>query len=76
MATDASAHAHLRAKRSLTSYVMPLIAALLILGLIFLLAKNIQHEGFSYFATTSSVKGRNNEESFADDTNYDDAQFS
>jgi hypothetical protein len=32
--------------------------------------------GFSYFATTSSVKGRNNEESFADDTNFDDAQFS
>jgi hypothetical protein len=32
--------------------------------------------GFSYFATTSSVKGRNNEESFAEDTNFDDAQFS
>ena len=32
---------------------MPLLAALLILGLIFLLAKNIQHEGFSYFATIS-----------------------
>jgi hypothetical protein len=32
--------------------------------------------GFSYFATTSSVRGRNNAESFAEDTNYDDAQFS
>jgi hypothetical protein len=32
--------------------------------------------GFSYFATTSSVKGRNNEASFAEDTNYDEAQFS
>jgi hypothetical protein len=53
VATDASAHAPLRAKRSLTSYVMPLFAALLILGLIFLLAKNIQHAGFAYFATIS-----------------------
>ena len=34
---------------------MPLLAALLILGLIFLLAKNIQHEGFSYFATISFI---------------------
>ncbi len=32
--------------------------------------------GFSYFATTSSVKGRNNAESFAEDTNFDDTQFS
>ena len=32
--------------------------------------------GFSYFATTSSVKGRSNEESFADDTNFDDTPFS
>ena len=32
--------------------------------------------GFSYFATTSSVKGRNDAESFAEDTNFDDAQFS
>jgi hypothetical protein len=32
--------------------------------------------GFSYFATTSSVKGRNNAESFAEDTNFGDAQFS
>jgi hypothetical protein len=32
--------------------------------------------GVSYFATTSSVKGRNNTESFAEDTNFDDAQFS
>src|SRR5512133_2013483 len=34
---------------------MPLIAALLILGLIFLLAKNIQHEGFAYFASISFI---------------------
>jgi hypothetical protein len=32
--------------------------------------------GFSYFATTSSVKGRNDEAAFAEDTNFDDAQFS
>jgi len=32
--------------------------------------------GLSYFATTSSVKGRSSEESFADDTNFDDAPFS
>jgi opacity protein-like surface antigen len=32
--------------------------------------------GFSYFATTSSVKGRSNDESFADDTNFDDTPFS
>jgi branched-chain amino acid transport system permease protein len=34
---------------------MPLLAALLILGVIFLLAKNIQHDGFSYFATISFI---------------------
>jgi opacity protein-like surface antigen len=32
--------------------------------------------GFSYFATTSSVSGRSNDESFADDTNFDDTPFS
>lgn len=32
--------------------------------------------GFSYFATTSSVKGRSSGESFADDTNFDDTPFS
>jgi hypothetical protein len=33
--------------------------------------------GFSYFATTSSVKGRSaSDEAFAHDTNFDDAQFS
>jgi hypothetical protein len=32
--------------------------------------------GFSYFATTSSVKGRSSDESFADDTNFDDTPFS
>jgi hypothetical protein len=32
--------------------------------------------GFSYFATTSSVKGRSDNESFADDTNFDDTPFS
>jgi branched-chain amino acid transport system permease protein len=34
---------------------MPLIAALLLLGLLFLLAKNIQHNGFAYFATISFI---------------------
>ena len=55
VATDARVHTSLRAKRSLTSYVMPLIAALLLLGLLFLLAKNIQHNGFAYFATISFI---------------------
>jgi hypothetical protein len=33
--------------------------------------------GFSYFATTSSVEGRDNDnEPFAEDTNFDDATFS
>jgi hypothetical protein len=32
--------------------------------------------GFSYFATTSSVKGRRSEQAFAEDVNLDDAQFS
>ncbi len=32
--------------------------------------------GFSYFATTSSVEGRSDDVPFAEDTNYDDAQFS
>jgi hypothetical protein len=33
--------------------------------------------GFSYFATTSSVEGRNNDDQpFAEDTNYDDLTFS
>ena len=34
---------------------MPLLAALLILGLIFLLAKNIQHSGFAYFTSISFI---------------------
>jgi branched-chain amino acid transport system permease protein len=55
VATDVSAQAPPRAKRSLSSYAMPFLAALLILGLVFLLAKNIQHEGFSYFATISFI---------------------
>jgi opacity protein-like surface antigen len=32
--------------------------------------------GFSYFATTSSVKGRSDYEPFANDTNFDDTPFS
>ena len=32
--------------------------------------------GFSYFATTSSIQGRNDDEPIAQDTNYDDAQLS
>jgi hypothetical protein len=32
--------------------------------------------GFSYFATTSSVRGDDNYESFADDTNFDDTTLS
>jgi hypothetical protein len=32
--------------------------------------------GFSYFTTTSSVEGRDDEVPFAHDTNYDDAQLS
>ncbi len=32
--------------------------------------------GLSYFATTSSVRGRSDRESFAERTNYDDAQLS
>src|SRR5947209_16215200 len=34
---------------------MPVIGGLLILGLIFLLAKNVQHDGFSYFASISFI---------------------
>ena len=55
MATNVSAQAQLRAKRSLSSYAMPVIGGLLILGLIFLLAKNVQHDGFSYFASISFI---------------------
>jgi hypothetical protein len=32
--------------------------------------------GFSYFATTSSIQGRDDDEPIAQDTNYDDAQLS
>ena len=55
MATEVTAHVPLRARRTLTTYVMPVLAAVLILGLIFLLAKNIQHEGFAYFASISFI---------------------
>src|SRR5947209_19996639 len=34
---------------------MPVIGGLLILGLIFLLAKNVQHDGFSYFANIAFI---------------------
>jgi branched-chain amino acid transport system permease protein len=34
---------------------MPLTAGLLVLGFVFLLAKNIQHDGFSYFAEISFI---------------------
>jgi branched-chain amino acid transport system permease protein len=34
---------------------MPLFGALLIVGLVFLLAKNIQHDGFGYFADISFI---------------------
>ena len=31
--------------------------------------------GFSYFSTTSSVRGRDDADAFAEETNYDETQF-
>ena len=51
-----SAHAPLRAKRSLSSYVMPLVAALLLLGLLVLwLAKNFSTKGSAVLRTISFI---------------------
>ncbi|HEY2373039.1 MAG TPA: branched-chain amino acid ABC transporter permease [Gaiellaceae bacterium] len=49
MATDVSAQAPIRARRSLGSYFMPAAATLLLLALAFWLIKNIQVDGFAYF---------------------------
>src|SRR5690348_18144380 len=34
---------------------MPVVAALLVIGLLFLLAKNIQHDGFAYFMNIAFI---------------------
>jgi branched-chain amino acid transport system permease protein len=49
VATDVSAQAPIRARRSLGSYFMPAAATLLLLALAFWLIKNIQVDGFAYF---------------------------
>jgi branched-chain amino acid transport system permease protein len=42
-------------RRSPVSYVSPVLAGVFILGVIVLLAKNIQHDGFGYFADISFI---------------------
>jgi branched-chain amino acid transport system permease protein len=54
VATDVSAHASLRAKRSLSSYVMPLMAAILLAALFLWLAVNFE-KGPAYFFTISFI---------------------
>jgi branched-chain amino acid transport system permease protein len=49
VATDVSAQAPIRARRSLGSYAMPAAATLLLVALVFWLIKNIQVDGFAYF---------------------------
>jgi branched-chain amino acid transport system permease protein len=49
VATDVSAQAPIRARRSLGSYAMPTAATLLLLALVLWLIKNIQVDGFAYF---------------------------
>ncbi|HEX3226553.1 MAG TPA: branched-chain amino acid ABC transporter permease [Gaiellaceae bacterium] len=49
MATDVSAQAPIRARRSLGSYAMPAAATLLLVALVLWLIKNIQVDGFAYF---------------------------
>jgi branched-chain amino acid transport system permease protein len=55
VAIDVPASAPIRARRSPGAYVMPVLAVLLVAGFVFLLIKNIQHDGFSYFAEISFI---------------------
>ena len=54
-----AAHAHtevpVKARRAYGKYVLPGIASLLILGLLWWLAENIHHEGTSYFITIAFI---------------------
>jgi branched-chain amino acid transport system permease protein len=55
VATNVSASEPYKSRRSVGSYVMPVLAVLVLAGLVFLLAKNIQHDGFSYFMEISFI---------------------
>jgi branched-chain amino acid transport system permease protein len=55
VATHAQTELAIRARRSYTSYVVPAIATLLVLGLVFWLAKNIEHDGTAYFITIAFI---------------------
>jgi len=55
VAIDVPASAPLRARRSAGAYVTPVLAALFVIGFVFLLVKNIQHDGFAYFAEISFI---------------------
>ena len=54
MATNVSVSPY-KARRSVGSYVVPVLAVLVLAGVVFLLAKNIQHDGFSYFMEISFI---------------------
>src|SRR5439155_21917829 len=55
VATEAQAAATVRPRREIGSVLMPALASLLILALIFWLAKNIQVYGFAYFMNISFI---------------------
>jgi branched-chain amino acid transport system permease protein len=55
LATNVSASEPYKPRRSVGSYVMPVLAVLVLAGFVFLLAKNIQHDGFTYFMDISFI---------------------
>jgi branched-chain amino acid transport system permease protein len=55
MATHAHTDVPLRRRRSFSSYVTPVVAALFVIALVFWLAKNIEHDGTAYFITIAFI---------------------
>ena len=55
MTTHAHTEIQIKARRSYASYLVPGIALLLVLFVVFWLAKNIQHDGTAYFITIAFI---------------------
>ena len=55
LATHAHTEAQIRARRDYGKYILPIIASLLVLALVFWLAKNIQIDGTAYFINIAFI---------------------
>jgi len=55
LATHAHTEAQIRARRDYGKYILPVIASLLVLALVFWLAKNIQIDGTAYFINIAFI---------------------